>query len=166
MMLSIAAETGVSDAYFMQAAFVLMWATQILGLTAELSQNTHCPYLWLLPHCAGWVTCLSAYLPTIDAFFASTSLSDKQPPAFVVALLVVQLLLFISFGITQALSLSQKALWYRRLLCHQNYIIQDFTYNFDLEIQNIEASTEMLYITLSLVAKTSLAWIILIPALL
>ena len=166
MMLAISAETGITDAYFMQSAFVLTWATQILGLTAELSQTTQRPYLWVLPHCAAWVTCLSAYLPSFDAFFLSTSLSDKQPPAYVTALVVIQMILFICFGIVQALSLTQKAVWYRRLYCHQNYIIQNFTYNFDMEIERIEVATESLYIILSLVAKTSLAWIILVPALL
>jgi Heliorhodopsin len=166
MMMAIAAEAGISDVYFMQSSFVLMWATQILGITAELSQTPQRPYLWILPHCAGWVTCFSAYLPSIDSFFAATTLSDKQPPAYVTALLVVQIILFMSFGAVQALSLMQKAFWYKKLYNHHHYQIEVYTYNFDAEIYNIATATEMFYIILSLVAKTSLAWIILIPSLL
>ena len=67
-------------------------------------------WLWLLPHTAGWATCLSAYAPAIDVFLQSSTRSERQPPSFVTALVFAELVMFSCFGIVQTYGLVSKTL--------------------------------------------------------
>ena len=129
MMLAIALEAGIRDLYTLQCMFVLIWTTQMLGLLADvvsdfatrpllLAERYYCVevpqsselWLWVLPHAAGWATCMSAYAPAIDVFLQSAARSERHPPDFVTAIVLVELVLFSCFGVVQTYGLLSKTL--------------------------------------------------------
>lgn len=222
MMMGIALEAGIRDVYTLQAMFVLMWATQLFGIVAEIlshfavqiwatesgavlatnqfqSEYHNAPpkqrrnasgpllWLWIVPHAAGWVTCMSAYGPAIDVYLQSSSHSDQKPPVFVTALVFIELILFSCFGLVQTYVLVSKT-----LLCispshpienGRNMPFRNSRSNlFTLETNSdrfseaqsfdpprlddfygIEIRGEYAFVILSLVAKTLLGWIIISP---
>ena len=153
-MCAIAVEAGIRDAYTLEMQFVLMFATMVIGIAAELSQTPEQPFIPCIPlHIAGWVTCLAAYVPAMDVYMQSTHLSSLHPPDFVNALIIVELLLFVSFGFVQTYMLVSRAyLYMQRNRLHP-------------ELANIEDHAELAFIVLSLTAKTVLCWIVLSPIL-
>ena len=107
---AIAVEAGIRDAYTLQAQFVLVFATMVLGMAAEFTQTPQRPVLpCALFHLAGWVTCLSAYVPAMDVYMQSMARSVLKPPAFVSALVWVELALFVCFGFVQLYALVARA---------------------------------------------------------
>jgi len=150
----IAVEAGIRDAYTVEMQFVLMFATMVIGIAAELVQTPDQPFIPCIPlHLAGWVTCLASYVPAMDMYIQSTRLSAMHPPDFVSALIIVELLLFVSFGFVQTYMLVSRAyLYMQRNRLHP-------------ELANIEDHAELAFIVLSLSAKTVLCWIVLSPIL-
>lgn len=67
-------------------------------------------WAWVLPHIAGWGTCMSAYGPAIDVYLQSSSRSERKPPGFVTALVFIELILFSCFGLVQTYALISKTL--------------------------------------------------------
>ena len=178
MAICIGVETGISDLYTLITIFVLMFVTQILGLLADLTSNPEFSgwnpmqnllgiYIWTIPHFAGWITCISAYVPILDAFVSSEKNSSIQAPDFVVAIVFTQFLLFISFGFVQAYYLFSKS----RLLSasvgvgHPYMNLQQQQYGVEQDIKGLAVTAERAFILLSLVVKTLLAWLILVPIL-
>ena len=110
LLCAISVEAGIRDAYTIQAQFMLVFATMILGIAAELAQTPSSPvYPSIFFHLAGWATCLSAYVPTMDVFIQSSRLSELAPPDFVRALVFTEFALFVSFGFVQSYILAAKA---------------------------------------------------------
>ena len=115
MMMAIALEAGVRDLYTLECMFILIWATQLLGLISDLlfscSAAISSPdarrstqflqqnpiimllgnWIWLIPHVTAWGTCLSAYGPALDVFLESSARSVCLPPSLLLPFLFVSL---------------------------------------------------------------------------
>ena len=107
MILAIAVEAGVDDIYMLQGMFVLVFATMVFGIVAELL--TPQPTAWI-PHFAGWITFLSAYSPILDSFLESNRRSMTKAPGFVTVIVFLEFALFGCFGCVQTYSLYYSAL--------------------------------------------------------
>lgn len=194
MILAIAIQVGLSDIYILIAIFTLMFTTNILGLIAELlcylaESGVGSIYLWILPHSLGWVTCIIAYAPLLDAYLSSIRCSDRGPPGFVHVIVFLEFFMFISFGFVQIYSLVCKTV---RFLSPEtaprNYQLQHMSSSSQMDSEfymesspmitvnqstsphhhtseDITATADLAYITLSFTAKTLLAWLILAPTL-
>ena len=185
MLLAIAAEAGIRDAYTLACQFVLTWVTMLLGLAAESVQLAYASpdvyaWLWLVPHLAGWATCLAAYGPILDAFLLNASPPPPYaaPPAFVRVIVFLQFALFMVFGAVQLVALAQRTLIAARAsyapLHNWQSLARGHTASFaDLaeatstsaELARVDDAAELAYIGLSLTAKTLLGWIVLSPLL-
>lgn len=187
MILAIAVEVGISDIYTLCCMFALIFATNLLGLMAELlcylaenSTGVVAPWLWALPHCLGWVTCLVAYAPLLDHYLTSVRCSDMGPPGFVDVIVFLEFTFFICFGFVQIYSLLSRTLL---LLSNEGGALSsardyqelmqaaDLRYTKEGKIlqltnaQSVIRNADLAYITLSFTAKTFLAWLILAPSL-
>ena len=175
---AIAVEAGVRDAYTLQSQFMLVFATMILGIAAELVQSQQRPFFpSLLLHLAGWATCLSAYVPIFDTYMQTARLSPEghKPPAFVTALVFTEFALFACFGFVQTYALFAR--WRVFLMSAESKQIMQlaivpeededcYLFPHDAQtIRDIEEQIEIVFIVLSLVAKTLLCWIVLSPLL-
>ena len=199
MIMAIAVEAGIRDAYTIEMMFVLTWATMMLGMFAdvlsEMSEKLQNqqqkiseplfewlgPWSWLAPHAAGWVTYMTAYAPILDHYRHSIekSDSDAKPPGFVNVIVYLQFALFSSFGLVQLYG-----------LVNRTYVIMGSAVAYPYDENPVESdgllfpeqqaggssskqkklawiadATDRMYIGLSLVAKTVLAWLILSPIL-
>ena len=187
MLVCIALEAGVRDLYTLRCMAALMWITQLLGLMAEfishlsLRVREGIEWHWAFPHTAAWVTCLAAYAPAIDAFIEN---QDKAPD-FVRWMVYLELLLFMSFGAVQLYGLARKSLLLfmsfgavqlyglarKSLLESVVVYVECHSHGHLVEgadaagLDSIDRTCEYAYTTLSLVAKTLLAWIVLSPIL-
>ncbi len=168
MLVCIALEAGVRDLYTLRCMAVLMWITQLLGLMAEfishlsLRVREGIEWHWVFPHTAAWVTCLAAYAPAIDAFIEN---QDKAPD-FVRWMVYLELLLFMSFGAVQLYGLARKSMMESVIVyveCHSHGHLVEGADAAGLD--SIDTTCEYAYTTLSFVAKTLLAWIVLSPIL-
>ncbi len=168
MLVCIALEAGVRDLYTLRCMAALMWITQLLGLMAEfisrlsLRVREGIEWHWALPHTAAWVTCIAAYEPVIDAFIEN---QDKAP-GFVRWMVYLELLLFMSFGVVQLYGLARKSMLEAVVVyieCHTHGHLVEGTDAAALD--GIDRTCEYAYTTLSLVAKTLLAWIVMSPLL-
>jgi hypothetical protein len=127
MILAIGVESGIRDIYILEMMFTLTWITMILGLLADhmteffmfvgggSSQplfdpltNTFGYWTWVIPHFAGWATCLAAYGPILDHFITSSSKSDISAPGFVNVIVFLQFTFFSCFGFVQLYYLINK----------------------------------------------------------
>lgn len=136
MLLCIALLTGVRDILVLGGIVVLTMATQILGLVAEyqfpgFNRN--------VVHGVAWACILVAYSPIIIYYNVAVNMNDVSPPDFVVVIVTVQALLFLSFGFVQ--------------------LIQFYYTNAPI-IGFIGRQAEISYIFLSIVAKSLLGWLI------
>ena len=175
-MCAIAVEAGIHDTYTLQAQFMLTFATMMLGIAAEFTQTPQRPlFPCMLFHVAGWFTCLSAYVPALDAFVQTARLSSPGPPDFVRALVIVEFGLFSCFGFVQAYMLTARAnayyYYYSCLLLpdNQRYDSNSNTPpantsdNLIDRLHEIDERGEWVSIILSLTAKTVLCWIVMSP---
>jgi len=171
---AIAVEAGVRDAYTLQAQFVLVFATMLLGIAAELTQTQQQPLLpSALFHLAGWATCVSAYAPIMDTYLNSARLSALKPPDFVNALVFTQFALFACFGFVQAytlwarsrvFSLSEESRQIMRVSLRDDDNEGGFFFPHDAQtMRDIDERAEGWFIFLSFTAKTILCWIVLSP---
>ena len=135
MVLAIAVQVGLTDVYLLCCLFGLMFATNMLGLISEVLCAREDAWL---PHMVGWVTCLIAYAPLLDAYVASMRCSDLSPPGYVHVIVFLEFALFTCFGLVQAYT-----------LCSYDY----------------RGQTDLAYTVLSLTAKTLLAWLVMGPTL-
>ena len=208
MILAIGVESGIRDIYILEMMFVLTWITMILGLLADhmteffmyvgSSQqvsfdpltNTFGYWTWVIPHFAGWATCLAAYGPILDHFITSSSKSDVSAPGFVNVIIFMQFGFFSCFGFVQLYYLINKTYILLggggqqqnaygangmdmqssvRLMYNNDgggIVNGDFLKNNNVDIVNLISITEnaeRMYIVLSLSAKTILSWLILSP---
>lgn len=136
-------------------------------------------WLWTIPHFLGWITCIIGYSPLLDSYLHSTKCSERGPPGFVHVIVFLEFILFSCFGFVQLYSL------YYRTLIMVNSNVRTTPYS---SLRQSTASSELIfddegngdgghtsayivdqadfmYILLSFIAKTLLAWLILSPAL-
>lgn len=189
MMLAIAVEAGVRDVYSLEMMFILIWVTMILGILADFTSDIMTyldpiayskePVLaslglwaWLVPHVAGWVTCCSAYIPVIDMFTESSKHSETKAPGFVHVIIYLQFALFSCFGFVQLYALTMRTLILAggnrpipmELLQEESQLFLDGQAGYvSMRLRVVMENAERAYITLSFVAKTLLAWLILSP---
>ena len=174
---AIAVEAGIHDTYTLQAQFMLTFATMILGIAAEFAQTPQRPlFPCLFFHVAGWCTCLSAYVPALDAFMQTARLSSPGPPNFVKALVIGEFVLFSCFGFVQTYMLAARAsAYYYYYAClmmpdsgqQQRYEMPspppNSSDNLVDRLREIDERGEWVSIVLSLTAKTMLCWIVMSP---
>jgi hypothetical protein len=149
-------------------------------------------WLWLIPHFLGWITCILAYAPLLDSYLQSTRCSDRGPPGFVHVIVFLEFVLFSSFGFVQLYSLyfrTQIIVYHPerylsgsippangRIGAYSSLIVRgrppqhddiDDTVQVDQYRgkASISEQADYMYILLSFIAKTLLAWLILSPAL-
>ena len=149
MILAIAVQVGLTDVYVLCCLFALIFATNILGLIAEVL----CPVqdAWV-PHGLAWITCLVAYAPLLDAYVASMQCSDLSPPGYANVIVFLQFVLFMCFGLVQLYS-----------LCYARpeppgFLRASWEHTRDVGV-------ELTYTGLSITAKTLLAWLVMGPTL-
>jgi Heliorhodopsin len=145
MAVSIAIETGITDLTSLSSMFFLMWSCMIFGLISEtLAHSIDLTNAWIA-HLAGWVPFLAAYIPIINSFIQSDRIADKnvKAPGFVIYIVWGEFFLFGCFGLVQSYYLSTK-------ITRPNYA---------------RYTSEWIFLTLSIVAKTLLAWLVLSPLL-
>ena len=158
MLMAIAVEAGVDDIYTLQCMFVLTFATMILGLIAEFAPQ---PLSWTA-HATAWITFLSAYSPILDAFMQSNNRSSASAPGFVNVVVFFEFILFACFGITQAYELFIQKDEASTQAEHQELL--DYNTPMPEEaVTNDKQWIDLAYVSLSLTAKTILAWLILAP---
>ena len=136
------------------------------------------PWAWIIPHFAGWVTCCAAYIPVIDMFMQSSKESEAKAPGFVHVIVFLQFVLFSCFGLVQFYALAMRTMILQSRdhsipieMMRQNGVgedeerfIEDSRGSYKtMRLMITMENAERAYITLSFVAKTLLAWLILSP---
>lgn len=152
MILVLAINAGILELYVLVSFFGLFFGMNILGacaeiiswMTAVLFQNKSMKFGWLIPHLAAWVLFLFAYIPILITYEKTRSCSSVPAPAFVSAAVYVELIIFCIFGLFQTVALIWRT--------------------FDVEI-NVCYWIDFVNITLSIFAKTFLAWVLIGPVL-
>ena len=140
MAVSIAIETGITDIWTLSGIFFLMWSCMIFGLLAEsydLNDRTDKMYA-LVAHFAGWIAFIFGFAPIVGVYLAEYRINERKAPDFVHVIVIGEAINFCLFGIAQLL-----------------YLVNVFTRN----------ASEGMFLTLSIVAKSLLAWVVLVPIL-
>lgn len=148
MLITIAFQIGITDIYLLTNMFFNCFSCMIFGLLSQIlmydQKNTIIGIpLYIITHLCGWLTLCISYYPIIDVFYSSIDCSNtgnKSIPEFVKIIIILQALLFTSFGFIQIFDFIFKKLKYNKNLVN---MIVDF-----------------MYILLSLVTKSLLGWII------
>ena len=98
MLVCIALLTGIRDINALMIIVQLTAVTQIFGLMCEYLKEQ-----WArnVAHVAGWVTVVSAYGIIIWYYIVAVTFNEVAPPAYVNAIIILQMLLFMSFGFVQ-----------------------------------------------------------------
>jgi len=151
MAIVLAVNVGIIELYTLIGFFGMFFGMNILGacaevfswVTANYFQNKCLKFSWLLPHLSGWVLFLMVYVPIIVAYERNRDCSAGIP-GFLTAAIYVEFFLFCLFGISQLYFL----VW--RSMDHN---------------AKVEWYMDFTNITLSIGAKTFLAWVLIGPVL-
>lgn len=132
MMVAIALLVGVYDLVSLLCIFVLVAVMNLLGLIMEVHNQTTKKTSWL----SYYVGCLAGAIPWVAVafYFWLSSYKGSSPPAFVYWIFVSIFVFFSCFAINMVLQYKKIGPW-------KNYLYG-----------------ERVYIILSLVAKSALAW--------
>lgn len=132
MMVAIALLVGVYDFTNLLMIFVLIAIMNLLGLVMEVHNQTTKKTSWL----SYWIGCLAGIVPwvVIGIYFWLSAQKGSAPPTFVYWIFVSIFVFFSCFALNMVLQYKKIGPW------------KDYMYG------------ERVYITLSLVAKTLLAW--------
>lgn len=150
MIVVLAVNVGILEVFTLVGLFGLFFGMNLLGACAELlswaAADLDIPRLklwWVVPHAAAWVLYLLAYVPVIIQYETGRACSVAVP-GYLTAAIYLELLFFTLFGAAQT--------W---LLCWRTvHPTADVAY-----------WTDLTSITLSVFAKTFLAWILIGPVL-
>jgi hypothetical protein len=164
MLLAIAVQVGLTDVYLLCCLFGLVFATNILGLIAEVLCAREDAWV---PHCLGWITCLLAYAPLLDAYVASMRCSDLEPPGYVNVIVFLEFALFSCFGFVQTYTLFFRATSdeHPRVLVVLRHYVLAVDADESTGMMGSLDGIEVTYAALSVIAKTLLAWLVLGPTL-
>lgn len=132
MMVAIALLVGVYDAAILLSILALTAIMNLCGMVMEAHNQTTKRVNWL----SFWIGSLAGIIPwlIILMYFIVSAANDSAPPAFVYGIFVSIFVFFNCFAINMALQYKKFGKW-------RNYIYG-----------------EKVYIVLSLVAKSALAW--------
>lgn len=140
MLVSIGLLCGITDMCIIVQQFSLTVVCMVCGAICEIINNSSVKNIL---HITAWVAIIVAYLPIFIYFYIANSEAAENDtdgaPNFVYVIVIVQFLLFQSFGCVQ--------------------LIQIYGKNVDY-IRYIGYESELSYATLSLVSKTFLGWMI------
>ena len=144
MLIVLAVNTGILEVYTLVGFFGLFFGMNMLGVCAEfISYLAPSKLWWMIPHFSGWVLYLLAYVPVIEQYERGRRCSVAVPD-FLTAAIYLELVFFSMFGLAQT-----ALLWWRMVE----------------PLANVSYYTDLTSITLSIVAKTFLAWVLLGPVL-
>lgn len=165
-------------------AELLMYIAEQIDDKAKRSTSRFYPdeySLWLVPHTAAWILFVFGISPVLEQYASFRNCSERKAPGYLDAVAVLEVGAFISFGLVQTWGLLRRMkLLYGKEL---NPVFEAFLSCFDvpgklcfpespawtLEYQdpahNIRFYMDWWTILLSLFAKTTLAWLLLGPAL-
>ena len=132
MMVAIAVLVGVYDFTNLLMIFILIAIMNLLGLVMEIHNQTTKKTSWL----SYWIGCLAGIVPwvVIGIYFWLSAQKGSAPPTFVYWIFVSIFVFFSCFAVNMVLQYKKIGPW------------KDYMYG------------ERVYIILSLVAKTLLAW--------
>lgn len=132
MMIAIAALVGIYDFVSLAMIFVLVAIMNLLGLVMEVHNQTTNKTNWL----SYWLGCLAGIVPwlAVGFYFWLSAHQGSAPPAFVYWIFVSIFIFFNCFALNMFLQYKKIGPW------------KDYLYG------------ERVYIILSLVAKSLLAW--------
>ena len=164
MVVVLGVNLGVFELYQLMGLFGLFFGMNLFGACAELfcyiaeqggmgkvrvlgfDESS----LWLIPHLAGWVLFLIAYVPLFVKFCITAHCSVPELPWFLTFAVIVELFFFLLFGAVQFIGLSWRMAAVRGRGVASDKIIE---------------AMDKWNIGLSFFAKTSLAWLLIGPAL-
>jgi hypothetical protein len=139
MLIGISLLTGITDVNELACIFTLCAVTQLLGLLCEINMHTDQHYQAILAHVAGWCTFIMSY-GTIASHYLTGVYVTRGPqqhlPWWVHMIVVSMSIMFSIFGAVQV----------GRLLLP--------------ELLSVYAA-ELVYVTMSVLTKTALGWMIL-----
>lgn len=136
MLICIALLCGVRDFILLLSIFLFTAVTQVLGGICEYMKAG---VLRTMTHLTAWVSIFAAYGIIIWYYLTAIVMNNVSPPDFVHAIVITQMLLFMSFGFVQLLQFYGKSWRF---------------------VGAIGRQPEISYTILSLVAKTLLGWLI------
>ena len=206
MIVILAVNVGVFEFFQLIALFGLFFGMNIFGACAEIicyivervegplcdmvAMGCQVYRVWLVPHFAGWVMFLLAFVPVFVKFCITCYCSEPMMPWFVILAVCIEFVFFLLFGYVQWWGLS-KRMWsaayvrmaqnkieyYDKQLGDPRYAAESVTNtrfkqewvdkkkNYQTQRQDCINKTDKYNILLSFFAKTSLAWLLLGPAL-
>lgn len=138
MLVSIGLLSGITDLFILLLMCVLTSICMFCGALCEVLPKRHF-FKRLITHLIGWLSILAAYSPIFTYFFMSNAEAVDGAPKFVYVIVILQFILFQSFGIVQ--------------------LIQLYFINCKI-IGVIGRESEVSYTLLSLISKTILGWMI------
>jgi len=164
MMVLLGVNVGILELYQLMGLFGLFFGMNMLGACAELLcysvEHNHSNLdvlgismydIWLIPHIAGWGLFLIAYVPVFVKFCFSWHCSEPLVPWFLITAVILEFLCFVAFGCVQ--------FW--GMCCRIHAAVE----NHEKEVTDAMRWMDAWNIGLSFFAKTSLAWLLLGPAL-
>ena len=158
MVMVMAVEVGIVELFVVTSLGGLFFGMNIVGMCAEIM--TH--YAWKIAdpvfsglcyavHFAGWVLFAMAMIPIWAQFHQVLTCSENGgTPDYVYALIIVESIMFFLFGFLQVATTIEKLSYSKEK--SKNFTEMLFKY-------------DCMHAMLSLVAKTTLAWLLLGPAL-
>jgi hypothetical protein len=135
MIVLIAIFIGVLDIWSLVMIFALNAVTMLLGYLMELINQYTEKTNWS-PFLIGWISGIVPWIVLFAYFFAAISTAETKPPTFVYLIFFIYFILFNIFPLNMYLQYKRVGKW------------KGYLYG------------EKVYIILSLVAKTLLAWIV------
>ena len=144
MVMVLAVNLGILELYTIVAFASLFFGMNMLGACAEiLSNKLRATWWWMLPHFAGWVLFIACYGPIFWTFRQTVNCSVGIP-WYVELAIYLELVFFSAFGITQF------------AILYYATVDPELDANYWKDVSSI---------TLSALAKTFLAWILIGPVL-
>jgi hypothetical protein len=185
MIVILAVNVGVLEFFQLIALFGLFFGMNIFGACAEIVcyivERAEAPLcdmvamgirvyrVWLVPHFAGWVMFLLAFVPVFVKFCITCYCSEPMMPWFVILGVCLEFVFFLLFGYVQWWGLSRRMELAKRLHVAKKKADADdkqrAVNGIQAELSNLINTTDAANIFLSFFAKTSLAWLLLGPAL-
>ena len=164
MAVAIAIETGITDLTSLSGIFFLMWCCMIFGLLAEyLIQDDKPKWAWVA-HFSGWIPFIAAYSPIFVAYDRAGVESASKAPAFVTGIVAAEFSTFLLFGFAQLLYLRYKNMEPRLWGTFHSYAPDRFA-DETWSPKIARYLSEMMFLLLSIISKTVLAWTVLGPVL-
>ena len=143
MIITIALQVGITDVHLLVNMFFNCFSCMMFGLFSQILFEYNKFSFGYFAHFLGWLTICISYSPIIDVFYSSVECSntgDRTIPEFVKIIIILQAILFGSFGFIQTFE----------------YLFKKYRYS----NSSVNLIVDFMYILLSLVAKSLLGWII------